>query len=288
MLKLSLVITTKNRARYFERALAALIREKREGYPNTEIVVTDAGSTDGTADVVRKNEAHIDRWISKSDSGVSEGVNRAFAMATGDVIWATGDDDIIVSGSSVKMMDYLKHHPEIDVVFGHHKIFVESEDGMVKESTWLMPYTVGKVTKRTICRFLYADFVVPETGFFRKRVVDLVGGYDLRLHYFAFWDFFFRLEKAGARMWTIPELVIHRHTTPVSDTLLGPASPRWKQEYDSVAYRHGGVYWLVWHRCSGKITVRKVLAMCRKDLGARFNIHPRKWRDEVLARWKSH
>jgi len=31
-----------------------------------------------------------------------------------------------------------------------------------------------------------------------------------------------------------------------------------------------------------------ILSACRKELGARFNIHPRKWRDEFLASWKAH
>jgi cellulose synthase/poly-beta-1,6-N-acetylglucosamine synthase-like glycosyltransferase len=31
-----------------------------------------------------------------------------------------------------------------------------------------------------------------------------------------------------------------------------------------------------------------ILSECRKELGARFNIHPRKWRDEFLASWKAH
>ena len=31
-----------------------------------------------------------------------------------------------------------------------------------------------------------------------------------------------------------------------------------------------------------------VLSACRKELGARFNIHPRKWRDKFLATWKAH
>jgi len=34
--------------------------------------------------------------------------------------------------------------------------------------------------------------------------------------------------------------------------------------------------------------VQTVLSACRKELGARFNIHPRKWRDEFLASWKAH
>jgi glycosyltransferase involved in cell wall biosynthesis len=31
-----------------------------------------------------------------------------------------------------------------------------------------------------------------------------------------------------------------------------------------------------------------ILSACRKELGARFNIHPRKWRDKFLASWKAH
>jgi glycosyltransferase involved in cell wall biosynthesis len=34
--------------------------------------------------------------------------------------------------------------------------------------------------------------------------------------------------------------------------------------------------------------LQTIWSACRKELGARFNIHPRKWRDEFLANWKAH
>lgn len=282
-MKLSLILTTKNRARYLERALAALIREKKEGYPNIEIVITDAGSTDGTVDIIRKNEAFIDKWLSKPDSGVSEGVNRALSLATGDVVWMTGDDDIIVPGASIKMMAYLRERPHVDVVFAQNIMLVETTDGLVSPNPWPTPKTIGPVTKRTICQNIYASFLIPESAFFRKPCVDKVRGYNQEFHYFAFWDFLFRLKAVGAEMVAISEVVINHYSTPLSDAHTALSSPRWAREHETVIYRHGGLYWLVWHRCHGRITASKVLDMIQRKLGAISGIHPRRWWERLFG-----
>jgi glycosyltransferase involved in cell wall biosynthesis len=64
---------------------------RAQDYPNVEHIVVDAGSTDGTVDILRGYD-HL-RWISEPDRGQSHGLNKGVALARGDIIgWLNADD----------------------------------------------------------------------------------------------------------------------------------------------------------------------------------------------------
>ena len=48
-----------------------------------EFIIIDGGSTDGTLDILRKYEKHIDRWISERDRGIYDAMNKGVDLATG-------------------------------------------------------------------------------------------------------------------------------------------------------------------------------------------------------------
>ena len=49
-----------------------------------EYVVIDGGSTDGTIELIKKNEDQIDYWISEKDRGIYDAMNKGMQLATGD------------------------------------------------------------------------------------------------------------------------------------------------------------------------------------------------------------
>jgi glycosyltransferase involved in cell wall biosynthesis len=64
---------------------------RAQDYPNVEHIVVDAGSTDGTVDILRGYD-HL-RWVSEPDRGQSHGLNKGVALARGDIIgWLNADD----------------------------------------------------------------------------------------------------------------------------------------------------------------------------------------------------
>jgi glycosyltransferase involved in cell wall biosynthesis len=56
-----------------------------QSYPALEYIVVDGGSTDGTLEKVRSRD-RIARWISESDSGIAEAMNKGARLATGDLL----------------------------------------------------------------------------------------------------------------------------------------------------------------------------------------------------------
>jgi len=78
-----------NRVDMIGRCIESVVAQ---GYENKEHVIIDGASTDGTVDVIREyadRYPHI-RWISESDRGLSEALNKGLKLSTGDIIGVLG------------------------------------------------------------------------------------------------------------------------------------------------------------------------------------------------------
>lgn len=83
MPKLSVITVVWNDRDGFQKTVSSIASQN---YPDLEYIVIDGESTDGTVDVIRKNEPCISRWISEPDKGLYDAMNKAKALAKGD--WA--------------------------------------------------------------------------------------------------------------------------------------------------------------------------------------------------------
>lgn len=59
---------------------------KQQTYKNIEYIVIDGNSKDRTKSIIQKNLGSIDYWISESDSGIYEAMNKGTRMASGQWI----------------------------------------------------------------------------------------------------------------------------------------------------------------------------------------------------------
>jgi glycosyltransferase involved in cell wall biosynthesis len=73
--------------------IAALESVLAQTYDNVELIVVDGGSTDGTVDFLRRNDAYIDVWLSERDAGVYDAMNKGVSLASGDYIAILNADD---------------------------------------------------------------------------------------------------------------------------------------------------------------------------------------------------
>mgnify|MGYP001358840509 FL=1 len=98
---ISVVIPTYNRRSILEKCLQALEHQDPSGeIESYEVVVVDDGSSDGTPDWLRQEEArfpHV-RLIEQQHGGPAEGRNRGVDHAKGDVIVFI-DSDLVVTSS---------------------------------------------------------------------------------------------------------------------------------------------------------------------------------------------
>ncbi len=236
---LSIIVPTYKRAEYIERCLVSLFKETEDYYPNTEIIVIDGGSEDGTVELLKEYGSKIAYWVSERDSGISEAVNKGLTRARGEIVYIIGDDDELLPGSALYMVRYLEEHLETDGVFAVGEYFKESATGdLVKIS--VPPPPAGRLTLESFLS-ISAEFGSPavELQFTRKRVFDQFGGYDLRFNFWAPLDMWCRHVKSGAVFQQVSRVIAKRYYTPKSSNTNIDWDSFWKEK-NAILLRHGG------------------------------------------------
>lgn len=90
-MKISIVIATFNAAKCLGACLESCLSQT---WQDTEILVIDGASTDGTVDIIRQYSSQIAYWTSESDKGIYDAWNKALPHVTGSWVLFRGADDL--------------------------------------------------------------------------------------------------------------------------------------------------------------------------------------------------
>jgi len=142
----------------------------RQTYPQRELVIIDGGSTDGTVEILKFNDAKITYWESKPDRSVYHAWNKAIDHARGEWLCFLGNDDYLWSHDVLERIapHLVRAAPETRVVYG--QVAIVNEVGNVLE-------VVGQSWERVRRRFLQ-EMVIPHQGVFHHRDLFLHGRFD--------------------------------------------------------------------------------------------------------------
>jgi len=91
--KISVVIPSFNQGSFIEETILSIISQK---YPNVELIIIDALSTDNTLEIVKKYYDSINYFVSESDKGQADALNKGFKIASGDICSYLNSDDIYI------------------------------------------------------------------------------------------------------------------------------------------------------------------------------------------------
>ena len=158
---------------------------KEQDYSLIEYIVVDGKSTDGTLDLIHKNQDIITKCVSEEDAGIYDAMNKGITMASGDIIGILNSDDIYYDSSSIKkVMNAFNQNPETQVVFGN--IVNVSPDLKKTIRKWkTTPYKNGS--------FKWG-WHPPHPAFFVKREAYINhGAYDLNFKIASDFDLMLRL-----------------------------------------------------------------------------------------------
>jgi hypothetical protein len=123
---LSVLIDTYNHERYIEQAVVSAIEQD---FPaaDYEIVVVDDGSTDRTAEIVRKFAPRV-RLIRKENGGQASAFNAGTRGLRGEIVSFLDGDDWFAPDKLARVMEALEKNPHLaGVGHGYHEF--NDEDG---------------------------------------------------------------------------------------------------------------------------------------------------------------
>lgn len=92
MNKLTVVTVCYNAVCCIEKTIQSVINQR---YSDFEYIVIDGKSTDGTFELINRYRREINTFISESDSGIYDAMNKAIKLATGDYVLFLNADDIL-------------------------------------------------------------------------------------------------------------------------------------------------------------------------------------------------
>lgn len=97
---ISVITVVFNGERYLEQTIQSVINQP---HANLEYIIIDGGSEDRTLDIIKQYEDRIDYWISESDRGIYDAMNKGNTAALGSHTWHINADDILFQTPDSKL-----------------------------------------------------------------------------------------------------------------------------------------------------------------------------------------
>jgi GT2 family glycosyltransferase len=226
MIDLSVILVNWNTCGILRNCLESVYRETQT--LSFEVFVVDNASTDGSADMVRRQFPQVRLIENGTNRGFAAANNQAIAQASGDYILLLNSDTLVLDNALAKSVDFARRHPEAGVVGCR----VLNADRTLQPSCFMVPSLLNLFLLTTYLSRLFKRNrffgrermtwwdrtdqrpVEVVTGCFmliRREVIDDIGALDEAFFmYGEETDFCYRAHKAGWELLFTPEAeIIH-------------------------------------------------------------------------------
>lgn len=247
--KVSIVTPSYNQGQFLEETIRSVLLQ---GYPNLEYIIIDGGSTDGSADVIKKYESWLTYWVSEPDRGQAHAINKGFAFGRGDIVaWLNSDDTYTPHAIQTVVRNISSQGSTI--VYGNCNLMDETGN----MSHVIVP---PRVTFDSLLRVWVRDSIPPQPAiFFRRRVLNDVGLLDESLRYAMDYDLWLKIAERYPFCYIDAVLASYRLHYE-SKTMSGWSNFRPEWEYVSLKYgRTEGFRYCLSHWAANQLYKLKVL-----------------------------
>jgi len=173
---ISIITVVLNSVDCIENTIQSVINQT---YPNKEYIIIDGGSTDGTLDIIKKYDGHINYFVSEPDKGIYDAMNKGIKYAKGDKIIFLGAGDCFYNNEVLtQVAPFLNKY---DFVYGN--VILKSPVDS-KEIIYDGKFSSYKLTIKNICH---------QGIFYDKGLFTKYGHYDLMYKIWADYEFNLRV-----------------------------------------------------------------------------------------------
>lgn len=193
-MKVTLITVCFNSAATLSTAIDSVLSQKGV---DIEYIIVDGGSTDETVEIIKEyaektlNSQLLTpnftfRWLSESDRGMYDAINKGIKMATGDVVGILNADDVLASDDTLAHIvsafntDSCALTPDpsrVDAVYADIRFVKEGETVEAVRKAETVRYCSAKRWRPWMFRFAA---MVPHPSFYvRRECFERLGGYSL-------------------------------------------------------------------------------------------------------------
>ena len=182
--RFSIITIVRNGAKTIEQTIQSVITQKGD---DTEYLIIDGGSTDGTLDIVSRYREHIDYWQSEPDDGIYDALNKAISLCRGEFIGAIHANDYYEPGAIEAIRETVTQHPDSEFIYGNLRY-------LGGRRHWVRGGEIGSTHQMV----MYSGFNHP-TCFISRAAYVRLGGYDQTYTIAGDYDLGLRFWNAGVR-----------------------------------------------------------------------------------------
>lgn len=184
-MKISIITVVYNSENTIADAIESVLSQN---FPNIEYIIVDGVSKDKTVEIIKAYGNRISKFISESDKGIYDAMNKGLALATGDVIGILNSDDLYTDKEVISdVMDEFLKDKALDLVYGN-LVYVKSDDTNKIVRKW--------ISSSYSRRFFNKGNVPPHPALFvKKNVYDIAGYFNLKYKLAADYEFMLRIFK---------------------------------------------------------------------------------------------
>ncbi|CAG4999672.1 hypothetical protein DYBT9275_02276 [Dyadobacter sp. CECT 9275] len=175
MPQLSIITVNLNNSVGLEKTIESVVCQTSQDF---EYIVIDGGSTDGSVDVIKKYEDKITYWISESDQGIYQAMNKGIRQASGDYCQFLNSGDYLLTCEVTEQM--LHEMPDCSILYGN-KIREINGKRVVERS-----YAGRQITLLD----LYRSTIFHACAYIKRSLFDRYGLYDETLKIVSDWKFY--------------------------------------------------------------------------------------------------
>jgi glycosyltransferase involved in cell wall biosynthesis len=174
-MKFSLVTPSFNQGAYLESCLRSVLDQE---YPQLEYFVMDGGSSDGSAEIIRRYADRLTFWRSQPDGGHMDALQDGFNRSTGEIMGWLNSDDILAPWALRVAAEVFRQFPQVEWITSMYPM-VMNEAGL--------PYATRRVEgfhSRAFYRGrnaplnprFYSAMIQQESTFWRRSLWERAGG----------------------------------------------------------------------------------------------------------------
>ena len=171
--KISVITINYNNKNGLEKTLESVISQD---YTEYEYIVIDGGSNDGSKEAIEFYAHKITYWVSETDQGIYNAMNKGIAASKGEYLIFINSGDEFYNPQSLTI--FSKYIDNTDIIYSNLE-FVNQEKKTIQEYP----------AKVNLAFFMQSSLPHPAT-LIRKSAFELVGVYDENLKIVSDWKWF--------------------------------------------------------------------------------------------------
>lgn len=188
-MRISIITPVFNGERFIDACLRSVIEQD---CPEAEHLIIDGGSTDRSLEIVKRyadTHRHI-RWISESDEGQSDAMNKGIQLARGELVGFLNADDFYEPGALKTAVGALATLPVPSLLIGNCKV-IDDEGNLL----WLNRPDTKFYQLLQAWRFKMPNN--PSSYFYHRSLHDVIGNFEVNEHYVMDYDFLLKAFQAS-------------------------------------------------------------------------------------------